>query len=208
MLARDADSGELVWAYNVTPQDGWDLDEPSAGIIMDLQIGGRLRKTLVHPARNGFYLRFRSRDGRDDPEALAVRLQRSHQGRRHGDRPSPLRYPEDHVHEARGSAEVCGGREGHHRDVVSRDRRQKLVPGRLLSANRPCLHAGRRTNAERKRSSTESTCRRPTTRCKETINPSPLAPGATNAGELQANDPVTGKTVWRVPWKVANNVAV
>src|SRR6185369_15550912 len=36
----------------------------------------------------------------------------------------------------------------------------------------------------------------------------PLAPGATAAGELQANDPVTGKTVWRVPWKVANNVGV
>src|SRR6185369_8545111 len=55
MLARDADSGELVWAYNVTPQDGWDLDEPSAGIIIDLQINGRTRKTLVHPARNGFF---------------------------------------------------------------------------------------------------------------------------------------------------------
>ena len=58
ILARDADSGELVWAYNVTPQDGWDLDEPSAGLIIDLQIGGRLRKTLVHPARNGWYYVF------------------------------------------------------------------------------------------------------------------------------------------------------
>jgi alcohol dehydrogenase (cytochrome c) len=43
---------------------------------------------------------------------------------------------------------------------------------------------------------------------KETINPNPLAPGATTAGELQANDPVTGKTVWRVPWKVVNNAPV
>jgi glucose dehydrogenase len=25
---------------------------------------------------------------------------------------------------------------------------------------------------------------------------------------LQANDPVTGKTVWRIPWKVSNNVGV
>ena len=58
ILARDADSGELVWAYNFTPQDGWDLDEPSAGLIVDLQIGGRLRKTLVHPARNGFFYVF------------------------------------------------------------------------------------------------------------------------------------------------------
>lgn len=43
---------------------------------------------------------------------------------------------------------------------------------------------------------------------KETINPNPLAPGAQSAGELQANDPVTGKTVWRVPWKAANNAPV
>jgi alcohol dehydrogenase (cytochrome c) len=38
--------------------------------------------------------------------------------------------------------------------------------------------------------------------------PGPRAPGATSAGELQANDPVTGKTVWSVPWKVANNVGI
>jgi glucose dehydrogenase len=43
---------------------------------------------------------------------------------------------------------------------------------------------------------------------KETINPSPLAPNTQNAGELQANDPVRGKTVWRVPWKIANNAAI
>lgn len=35
-----------------------------------------------------------------------------------------------------------------------------------------------------------------------------LAPGAQSAGELQANDPVTGKTVWRVPWKAGNNAPV
>jgi alcohol dehydrogenase (cytochrome c) len=27
-------------------------------------------------------------------------------------------------------------------------------------------------------------------------------------GELQANDPVTGKTVWRVPWKIVNMAPV
>jgi alcohol dehydrogenase (cytochrome c) len=28
------------------------------------------------------------------------------------------------------------------------------------------------------------------------------------AGELQANNPVTGKTIWRVPWKATNNAGV
>src|SRR5262245_56217214 len=55
ILARDADSGDLVWAYNVTPQDQWDLDEPNANILVDLQINGRMRKALVRPARNGFF---------------------------------------------------------------------------------------------------------------------------------------------------------
>src|SRR5438067_12700093 len=44
---------------------------------------------------------------------------------------------------------------------------------------------------------------------RETVgNANPRAPGAESAGELQANDPVTGKTVWRVPWKVADNAPV
>ena len=46
ILARDGDSGELVWAYNLTPQDQWDLDEPGANILVDLQINGRQRRAL------------------------------------------------------------------------------------------------------------------------------------------------------------------
>jgi alcohol dehydrogenase (cytochrome c) len=38
--------------------------------------------------------------------------------------------------------------------------------------------------------------------------PNSVAPGTQHAGELQANNPVTGKTVWRVPWKVVNNTPV
>ena len=58
ILARDADSGELIWAYNVTPQDQWDIDEPGLNILVDLEIDGRLRQTLVHPGRNGFFYVF------------------------------------------------------------------------------------------------------------------------------------------------------
>ena len=58
ILARDADSGELIWAYNMTPQDQWDLDEPNANILVDLEINGQTRKALVRPARNGFFYVF------------------------------------------------------------------------------------------------------------------------------------------------------
>jgi glucose dehydrogenase len=132
ILARDADSGELIWAYNVTPQDGWDLDEPSAGLMVDLQINGRLRKTLVHPARNGFFYVF--------DRATGEMVQRPHQRRRCGNGPDSLRHPQNHVHKARRPAEVRAGRERHDRYLVSRHRRPKLVSGRFLSAHRSHLH--------------------------------------------------------------------
>lgn len=55
MLARDATTGELIWAYNMTPQDQWDLDEPGGTILADLEIDGELRHTLIRAARNGYF---------------------------------------------------------------------------------------------------------------------------------------------------------
>jgi PQQ-dependent dehydrogenase (methanol/ethanol family) len=58
ILARDATTGELIWAYNLTPQDHWDLDEPNTNILIDLEVDGEMRHTLVRPARNGFFYVF------------------------------------------------------------------------------------------------------------------------------------------------------
>lgn len=55
LMARDASTGELIWAYNLTPQDQWDLDEPGAPILVDLEINGEERKTIVRAARNGYF---------------------------------------------------------------------------------------------------------------------------------------------------------
>lgn len=54
ILARDADTGELVWAFQVTPHDMWDYDAVNENILVDLPINGTTRKTLVHFDRNGF----------------------------------------------------------------------------------------------------------------------------------------------------------
>jgi len=54
ILARDADTGELVWAFQVTPHDVWDYDAVNENILSDLPVGGRMRTTLVHFDRNGF----------------------------------------------------------------------------------------------------------------------------------------------------------
>ena len=54
ILARDADTGELVWVFQVTPHDLWDYDAVNENILVDLPIQGRMRKVLVHFDRNGF----------------------------------------------------------------------------------------------------------------------------------------------------------
>src|SRR5690606_12045768 len=56
-LARDGATGELIWAYNMTPADNWDLDEPIMNPLVDIEIGGELRETAIKAARNGaFYV--------------------------------------------------------------------------------------------------------------------------------------------------------
>lgn len=54
-IARDAESGEMVWAYSNTPQDQWDFDEPGQNFIADLEIDGATVRALFKPARNGFF---------------------------------------------------------------------------------------------------------------------------------------------------------
>ena len=54
ILARDPDTGELVWAFQVTPHDMWDYDAVNENILVDLPISGTTRKVLVHFDRNGF----------------------------------------------------------------------------------------------------------------------------------------------------------
>ncbi len=54
IIARDADAGEMVWAFQPTPHDMWDYDAVNENILVDLPIDGRTRKALVHFDRNGF----------------------------------------------------------------------------------------------------------------------------------------------------------
>ena len=58
LLARDATTGELVWAYSHTPQDPYDFDEPGQNIVADVVIDGVEHKALLKPARNGIFYVF------------------------------------------------------------------------------------------------------------------------------------------------------
>jgi PQQ-dependent dehydrogenase (methanol/ethanol family) len=54
IIARDPDTGEMIWAFQPTPHDMWDYDAVNENILVDLPINGVVRKTLVHFDRNGF----------------------------------------------------------------------------------------------------------------------------------------------------------
>jgi lanthanide-dependent methanol dehydrogenase len=52
--ARDPDTGMARWVYQMTPHDEWDFDGVNEMVLVDQNIGGANRKTLVHFDRNGF----------------------------------------------------------------------------------------------------------------------------------------------------------
>ncbi len=40
MMSRDATTGELIWAYGITPADPWDIDEPINTPLADMDVNG------------------------------------------------------------------------------------------------------------------------------------------------------------------------
>ena len=54
IFARDVDTGQAKWVYQMTPFDEWDFDGVNEMILADQEIDGQMRKLLVHFDRNGF----------------------------------------------------------------------------------------------------------------------------------------------------------
>lgn len=54
IFARDPETGQAKWAYQVVPHDSWDYDEIMENILVDMDWKGRMRKLLIHPGRTGF----------------------------------------------------------------------------------------------------------------------------------------------------------
>jgi len=52
--ARNLDTGEVKWVYQMTPHDEWDFDGINEMVLVDQKIDGQMRKLLVHFDRNGF----------------------------------------------------------------------------------------------------------------------------------------------------------
>ena len=54
IFARNVDTGEAEWVYQMTPFDQWDYDGINEVVLVDINVDGKLRKCLVHFDRNGF----------------------------------------------------------------------------------------------------------------------------------------------------------
>jgi alcohol dehydrogenase (cytochrome c) len=53
IFARDADTGQARWFYQMSPHDLSDYDGVNETVLVDLDWNGQPRKVLVHPDRNG-----------------------------------------------------------------------------------------------------------------------------------------------------------
>jgi PQQ-dependent dehydrogenase (methanol/ethanol family) len=54
VFARDADTGQAVWFYQMSPHDLYDWDGINEDVLLDLPWQGTTRKVLVRPDRNGY----------------------------------------------------------------------------------------------------------------------------------------------------------
>ncbi|MBV9761964.1 MAG: methanol/ethanol family PQQ-dependent dehydrogenase [Acidobacteriaceae bacterium] len=54
LFARRPETGEAIWAYQISPHDIHDYDAVNENILLDLAINGSQRKVLAHPDRDGY----------------------------------------------------------------------------------------------------------------------------------------------------------
>jgi quinohemoprotein ethanol dehydrogenase len=64
IVALDADTGKLVWAYQVNPRDEWDYDATQTIILANLVIHGSRRPVLMQAPKNGFFYVLDRRTGK------------------------------------------------------------------------------------------------------------------------------------------------
>ena len=55
IFARDVDTGQARWFYQMSPHDVSDYDGVNENILVDIEWNGEERKVLAHPDRNGHF---------------------------------------------------------------------------------------------------------------------------------------------------------
>ena len=55
LFARRPETGEAIWAYQISPHDVHDYDAVNEDILVDMPWKGQQRKVLLRPDRNGYF---------------------------------------------------------------------------------------------------------------------------------------------------------
>ena len=55
LLAINPKTGRLVWYYQETPGDQWDIGANAPMILVDREVDGHMRKLLLHAPKNGLF---------------------------------------------------------------------------------------------------------------------------------------------------------
>lgn len=55
LFARDPETGQAKWAYQIAPHDKQDYDAVNESMLLDLPINGQPRRTLLRAERNGYF---------------------------------------------------------------------------------------------------------------------------------------------------------
>ncbi len=55
LFARRPETGEAIWAYQLTPHDQHDYDGVNENILVDMPWKGQQRKLILRPDRNGYF---------------------------------------------------------------------------------------------------------------------------------------------------------
>src|SRR6187200_602686 len=54
VFARDADTGDALWFYQMSPHDLWDYDGVNEQVLVDLPMNGGMRRTMLRADRDGY----------------------------------------------------------------------------------------------------------------------------------------------------------
>lgn len=64
IFARKPETGQAVWAYQMTPHDAWDYDGINEMLLANVKVNGQTVPALVHFDRNGFAYELDRRSGK------------------------------------------------------------------------------------------------------------------------------------------------
>ena len=195
IFARDADTGEAKWVYQMTPHDEWDFDGVNEMILVDQEIDGKTVKALVHFDRNGFAYRLDRSNGalltaeKFDPTinwATKVDMDKSSPG--YGRPQVDAKYSPGHNGEDESTRGICpaalGGKD-EQPSAFSPRTGLFYVPTNHVCMDDEPFHVNYAPG-------------QPYVGATLTMYP---APGDGNTGNFIAWDPVLGKIVWSDPEK-------